>query len=161
MTRRKKTGQGSVNAPQSLIGQFMCALTLRRKAERDQLASQLRQLGFPHSDEFAWTAFSVAVRQYFGTQKDMREIDAVVSDIRLAFGERVPTLEMKTMIQRALGDPEASIEDISGNKREVVTAVALIAISDFWGGDENKVNAVFVEAEATLRDRGIELAPAT
>ena len=118
---------------------------------------RIRWLNFP---SLAWAVLIAASRAYFGPQLDLREISAVVADMRAAFGDGVPSLETDALIRLALGDEDVDTTGISEETMVRAATITVTSIADFWGQDEGKIFAIFERAEAMVRERGIVLTPA-
>jgi hypothetical protein len=147
-------------APDTLAGQYLWATAMRNEAEVDRLHVEMERIRWANFPSLAWATLIAASQAYFGPGLDIQDISSAVADMRRAFGDAVPVLEAEALIRLALGDDSIDTTGIGEEMMVRVATITVTSIADFWSQDETKVLAVFVEAEAMVKERGIELTPA-
>lgn len=141
--------------PRTLMGRFLRASMLRQREESDKVAERFPEFSSLPSLHVMIASFDIAIRRLFAPGADLAEISAFVAAIREAFGPDVPSLETEALIRHILGD-DVEIDDIPPRTRTLAMVLVLGAVADYLKRDVNEVDAVLLEAEQLVFDRGFE-----
>jgi hypothetical protein len=145
--------------PRTCIGQWMQAVMLDRQEERRRLAKMTNN-GKPgwNRDEPAVVeiAFQLVVRRLFDEPVDVRQITALVRDMRSRIHSTAPPdqLEAEALIRASLGDQDVVVGDISSGKKLLVHITVLgYAVRNLALGEDD-IRQLILESEQLAFERG-------
>jgi hypothetical protein len=145
--------------PRTNVGRWMRAILLRQYELRDQLRPTLNNgnNGWNDDEPAVFQAASeITLRQYFGTEYDVRAVTDFVAKLQEAAKNDVQFSRLKTeaVIREALGEADV---DTSGIRKGERFNIHLISIAMTRGGikfTEKEADQLVVEAERIAFDRG-------
>src|SRR5260370_5574589 len=103
--------------PRTYVGQWLLATMLNQSSERQRLSRMLNggKSGWNYDEPaVVEVAFQMAVNRFFPKSVDVREVTALVADMRSRIHSTEPPdqLEAEALIRAALGDQDVVISDI-------------------------------------------------
>ncbi|GLH98646.1 hypothetical protein [Phytohabitans aurantiacus] len=116
--RSEQAGAGGTGRePVTFMGQMLRAIMLRWSEERVRLHAEVKRTGSVDANSVVRAAFDVAVRLQFRTNGDSHEIEGFVHEMRVAFGEEVPTVEAGLLIRAAPRSAKTCLSVILGSAK--------------------------------------------
>jgi hypothetical protein len=151
---------GSSSKPRTVVGQWLRAGVLGDLAARRALSRRLNGGSDGWNDDepaVVEIACESAVRRFFGSDPDVREITAFVSDLRdRVKGSVTPIsqLEAEAVIRSALGEDDVDISDLRRVTLFNVRSIVTVRICLRLGLGDKEVNQLIADAERTAFERG-------
>jgi hypothetical protein len=142
-----------------VVGQWLAASLLGRRAERDRLTAQLKGVSWYAGDlAVAEIVAELAMHRYVGPGYDVRDVTKLAVLLRKIVGDDlgpgVGVMEIEAVLRSALGEADVDVTGIDpATKFKVHSFAATVAVQQ-GGWSERDVHALIAAAEERAAQRG-------
>jgi hypothetical protein len=150
--------RGGSRVPVTLVGTWLAAVLRRDRDERDRLGPRINGPRPGLADDMAvvQAASEIALRRYFGTAYDVRDVTLLAEFVRDSWESRLPLslMQIEAVIRAALGEQNIDLRGVDAASRFRVQVLATFGTSHWLSLDEDAALELVAEAETEAINSG-------